>query len=107
ADGLPDEPVATVADRADVTEAHVRDPDVVRGIAVGAEAGQVVDGADQVGPLALAGVVENLDGNEAGMRGDADDPGSVVGGRDDARDVGPMAVTVLGRTGRDAVLAEG
>ena len=43
-----------------------------------ARAGQVVDGADEVRPLAVARVVEDLDRHERARRGDADDADAVV-----------------------------
>src|SRR6185295_396716 len=88
-------------------EAHVDDVHVVVGIAVGREAGHVVDTADDVRPVPLARVAQDLDRDEAGGRGNADDPDVVARlGRDDPGDVGPVTVAVLGRTGVVAVATE-
>ncbi len=70
-------------------------------------AGQVVDAADEVRPLAVAGVVEDLDRHDPRLRRDADDADAVAADRrDDAGDVRPVSVAVLWRAGADAVEAE-
>ena len=106
ADGLSDSAVGAGPDRSDVAEAHVRDAHVVRRVAVGRQAGQVVDRADQIRPFTGTLVVEHLERHEPRLGGHADDAQPVRGRGDDPGDVRAVAVAVLRRTGRHAVAAE-